>query len=107
MQVEQVQRKNNLSVAVAEFLKKFTPNVSSTLNPPGFPSDYLPKKKAEAEGETAAAVPEKLTLSFFLPHETTLDATKVQPLPTSRTIELLRVVQRSCMSPSKACAQPP
>ena len=52
--------------------------MSSTLSPPHFPSDFLPKKKAEAEGEAAAAVPEKLTLSFFLPYETTLDATKVQ-----------------------------
>ena len=83
-------------------MKKFTPNVSSTLSPPNFPSDYLPKKKAEGEGEAAAAVPEKLTLSFFLPYETTLDATKVQPLPASWSIQFLASPKAVCV-PRKAC----
>ncbi|KAK9915018.1 hypothetical protein WJX75_003681 [Coccomyxa subellipsoidea] len=58
----------------AEFLKKFTPHVSSTLSPPHFPSEFLPKTVSAEEG---AAVPEKLTLNFFLPHETTVKDSKV------------------------------
>ncbi|CAL8468352.1 g7892 [Coccomyxa elongata] len=57
-----------------EFIKKFTPHVSSTLAPPHFPSEFLPKEQAAEEG---AGVPEKLTLNFFLPHETTIKDSKV------------------------------
>jgi len=60
---------------LAEFLKKFTPHVSSTLSPPNFPSDFLPKVAKDAEA--AQTVPEKLTLNFYLPHETTLKDSKV------------------------------
>lgn len=67
---------HGLLLCHADFLKKFTPHVSSTLNPPQFPSDYLPKKD-EASAEASTAVPEKLTLNFFLPHETTVNASKV------------------------------
>lgn len=61
----------------AEFIKKFKPHVSSTMNDPHFPSDFLPKS-AKEEGEASTAVPEKLTLNFFLPHETTLKDSKVR-----------------------------
>jgi len=65
--------------ACAEFVKRFRPHVSSTLNDPNFPSDFLPKS-AKEEGEAPTAVPEKLTLNFFLPHETTMKDSKVTHL---------------------------
>ncbi len=60
----------------AEFIKKFRPHVASTVNDPSFPSDFLPKEDKEV-GEATAVVPDKLTLNFFLPHETTLKDSKV------------------------------
>ena len=64
----------------AEFIKKFKPHVSSTLGDPMFPSDFVPKEAKDAQ-EAPAAVPEKLTLNFFLPHETTLKDSKVLSVP--------------------------
>lgn len=56
----------------ADFKKRFTPHVSSTLAPPFFPSDFI-KLKTE-KTEATAAVPAKLTLNFFLPHEQQMKA---------------------------------
>ena len=57
--------------------------MSSTMNDPSFPSDFLPKEDKEV-GEASAAVPDKLTLNFFLPHETTLKESKVSCLDPSK-----------------------
>ena len=46
------------------------------MSDPSFPSDFLPKED-EKEGEAPAAVPDKLTLNFFLPYETTMKDSKV------------------------------
>ena len=66
-------------VSVAEFVKIFRPHISSTVNDPSFPSDFIPKGKKE-EGEAPTTVPDKLTLNFFLPHETTMKDSKVRKL---------------------------
>lgn len=63
----------------AEFVKMFRPHISSTMNDPSFPSDFIPKGKKE-EGEAPTTVPDKLTLNFFLPHETTMKDSKVRKL---------------------------
>ncbi|PSC75138.1 exostosin-like glycosyltransferase [Micractinium conductrix] len=56
-----------------EFLKRFAPH-QGMLNPPAFPSDYLPKTEAPAEG---AALPDKLAFNFFVPHQTVCQSEKV------------------------------
>ena len=66
---------NTLCVVCTEFKKRFSPHVSSTLAPPNFPSDYMPKEAPKEEG--AAAVPSKLKLNFFLPHEQQMKAKEV------------------------------
>lgn len=48
-----------------EFLNKFAP-LAGTLEPPKFPSDYLPQEEAKE----AAGVPDKLQFNFFVPHDT-------------------------------------
>jgi F-type H+-transporting ATPase subunit delta len=57
----------------AEFLRKIEPHLGM-LAPPDFPSNFAPKAPgggAPAEGAAAAtALPAKLTLNFFVPHET-------------------------------------
>jgi F-type H+-transporting ATPase subunit delta len=58
---------------VQEFLDAFKPFAGS-LEPPKFPSDYLTKKEPVPEG---SGIPEKLTFSFFVPHETILKDEKV------------------------------
>ena len=47
------------------------------MNDPCFPSDFLPKEDKK-EGDAPAAVPDKLTLNFFLPYETTMKDSKVR-----------------------------
>ncbi|KAI7842717.1 hypothetical protein COHA_003647 [Chlorella ohadii] len=59
-----------------EFLKRFAPHAGN-LNPPEFPSNYLPKKAAEAEAAPAAGLPDKLQFNFFVPHETLCQNEKV------------------------------
>lgn len=54
------------------FLEKFTPYVSSTTAPPSFPTDFLPKEKAE-ETTATAGLPDKLKFSFYLPHGQPVD----------------------------------
>lgn len=61
-----------------EFLNRFAPH-AGMLNPPEFPSNYLPKTAAPAEGAAAAAIPEKLQFNFFVPHETLCQSEKVGP----------------------------
>lgn len=63
-----------------EFLTRFAPH-AGTLNPPEFPSNYLPKAAAPAEGAAAAAIPEKLQFNFFVPHETVCQSEKVRAGP--------------------------
>ena len=63
----------------AEFVKMFRPHISSTMNDPSFPSDFI-KKSEKEEGEAPTTVPDKLTLNFFLPHETTMKDSKVREL---------------------------
>lgn len=55
-----------------EFLKRFAVH-QGMLNPPEFPSNYLAVKPV-VEG---AAVPDKLTFNFFVPHETMCQNEKV------------------------------
>ena len=68
------------SGVVAEFVKMFRPHISSTMNDPSFPSDFI-KKSEKEEGEAPTTVPDKLTLNFFLPHETTMKDSKVRVCP--------------------------
>lgn len=59
-----------------EFLKRFAPHAGN-LNPPEFPSNFLPKA-AEAEGAApATGLPDKLQFNFFVPHETVCQNEKV------------------------------
>lgn len=51
------------------------------MNDPCFPSDFLPKEDKK-EGDAPAAVPDKLTLNFFLPYETTMKDSKVRIFST-------------------------
>lgn len=57
-----------------EFLNRFAPH-AGTLNPPEFPSNFLPKAAAAAEG--TAAIPDKLSFNFFVPHQTLCQSEKV------------------------------
>ena len=50
------------------FKKEFAKFASSTMAPPQFPSDFLPKEDKAGDKEQQA-VPDKLTFSFYLPHE--------------------------------------
>ena len=59
------------------FLEKFAPLVSSTTAPPSFPTDFLPKEKAEETAATAG-VPDKLKFSFYLPHGQPMDRQPVR-----------------------------
>ena len=60
------------------FLEKFAPLVSSTTAPPSFPSDFLPKEKAEEAAAATAGVPDKLKFSFYLPHGQPVDRQPVR-----------------------------
>jgi len=62
---------------VQEFLKRFAPH-AGMLNPPEFPSNFMPKAKEAGEGAAAAAIPDKLQFSFFVPHETVCQSEKVR-----------------------------
>lgn len=46
------------------------------LNPPAFPSNFMPKAAPPAEGATA--IPDKLHFNFFVPHETVCQSEKVR-----------------------------
>mmetsp|Transcript_11466 Transcript_11466/g.48017 ORF Transcript_11466/g.48017 Transcript_11466/m.48017 type:complete len:215 (-) Transcript_11466:2969-3613(-) len=50
--------------SVKEFLEKFKQHAPSTMDPPNFPSDFLPPAR-----EVPATPPSKLTLNFYMPHE--------------------------------------
>ena len=60
------------------FLEKFAPLVSSTTAPPSFPTDFLPKEKADEAGAAAVGVPDKLKFSFYLPHGQPVDRQPVR-----------------------------
>ena len=60
------------------FLEKFAPLVSSTTAPPSFPTDFLPKEKAEETAAATAGVPDKLKFSFYLPHGQPMDRQPVR-----------------------------
>ena len=81
----------------AEFVKMFRPHISSTMNDPSFPSDFIPKDKKE-EGEAPTTVPDKLTLNFFLPHETTMKDSKVRKQRQSRFHKCLTWIKSRTMS---------
>ena len=53
-----------------EFLSKFSQVAPSTLAPPSFPTDFLPAGPKAEEGAASAAIPDRLTFSFYLPHST-------------------------------------
>ena len=57
------------------FTERFRHHVSSTMNAPNFPTDFL-KKKEVKEGEP---VPEKMKINFFLPHEQILKQAEARP----------------------------
>lgn len=63
-----------LPARLQDFLKKFAPH-QGMLADPTFPSDYLPKTEAAAEG---AAIPAKMQFNFFVPHETISQAEQVR-----------------------------
>jgi hypothetical protein len=50
------------------------------LNPPEFPSNYLPQEPVTEGG----AIPDKLHFNFFVPHETVCQSEKVRPARRSR-----------------------
>eukprot|EP00884_Botryococcus_braunii_P015347 jgi/Botrbrau1/2496/Bobra.0226s0052.1 len=62
------------SVEKEEFLEKFQKYVSSTTAPPNFPSDFV---EAQPVTEASAAVPDKLTLNFYLPYDQIIKGSKV------------------------------
>lgn len=58
-----------------EFLRRFAVH-QGMLNEPAFPSDFMPKVAAPLEG-ASTAIPDKMTFSFFVPHETMCKSEKV------------------------------
>ena len=58
------------------FTERFVKLVPSTMAPPSFPTDFLPKDIREVK-EAPSTVPDKLTLNFYLPHEQIAKARKV------------------------------
>lgn len=58
------------------FTERFTKLVPSTMAPPSFPTDFLPKEQKEVQ-EASSTVPDKLTFNFYLPHEQIAKAKKV------------------------------
>ena len=62
------------------FLEKFAPLVSSTTAPPSFPTDFLPKEKADEAAAATAGVPDKLKFSFYLPHGQPVDRQPVREM---------------------------
>ena len=58
------------------FTERFVKQVPSTMAPPSFPTDFLPKD-AKTVGEAPTTVPDKLTFNFYLPHEQIAKARKV------------------------------
>ena len=59
------------------FTDRFTKLVPSTMAPPNFPTDFLPKDQKEVK-EAPSTVPDKLTFNFYLPHEQIAKARKVR-----------------------------
>ena len=62
------------------FKKEFAKYASSTMAPPQFPSDFLPKEDKAADKEQQA-IPDKLTFSFYLPHEQIAQKAKARHWP--------------------------
>ena len=62
---------SNTKEFTEEFVKVAPPNFS----PPAFPSEFL-KKKGES-AEPASGVPEKVTLNFYMPHDTHMKSEEV------------------------------
>jgi len=75
------------------FLEKFAPLVSSTTAPPSFPTDFLPKEKAEETAATAG-VPDKLKFSFYLPHGQPMDRQPVRKRMFFFPLSFLRLRRR-------------
>ena len=89
------------------------------MNDPSFPSDFI-KKSEKEEGEAPTTVPDKLTLNFFLPHETTMKDSKVRELQQLRfqrmshlyksaepwSMEVLTHMARPCLREAMHFAQP-
>jgi F-type H+-transporting ATPase subunit delta len=62
------------SKSAEEFVSKFIEVAPSTLSPPSFPTEFVEGAPA---AEPQAALPDKLTLNFYLPHEIPVSASKV------------------------------
>ena len=58
------------------FRKIFVKQVPSTMAPPSFPSDFMPKEATQVS-DAPSTVPDKLTFNFFLPHEMVAKGKKV------------------------------
>ena len=61
--------------SVKEFLDKFKQHAPSTMDPPSFPSDFLPPAR-----EVPATPPAKLTLNFYMPHEIEYEGAEVDSI---------------------------
>lgn len=61
-----------------EFLAKFAEVAPVMLSPPNFASDFAPQTKP---ADASAAIPDKLTFSFYLPHATIGKEQKVGAAP--------------------------
>ena len=61
--------------SVKEFLEKFKQHAPSTMDPPNFPSDFLPPAR-----EVPATPPAKLTLNFYMPHEIEYEGAEVDSI---------------------------
>ena len=61
--------------SVKEFLEKFKQHAPSTMDPPNFPSDFLPPAR-----EVPATPPSKLTLNFYMPHEIEYEGAEVDSI---------------------------
>ena len=81
-----------------DFLNKFTKLAPGTLSPPSFPTDFLNEemekaKKKSGEGEAATSgMPDKLTFSFFVPHQAIGQSQKVGHI-AKRLHPIILVVQ--------------
>ena len=61
--------------SVKDFLEKFKQHAPSTMDPPNFPSDFLPPAR-----EVPATPPAKLTLNFYMPHEIEYEGAEVDSI---------------------------
>ena len=59
-----------------QFTEEFTKVAPANFNPPAYPSDYL---EEDAPKEETQGVPSKVTLNFYMPHDTHMKSEEVGP----------------------------